>query len=84
MHDIIWFDIFVVLLMVTAAWNIHLSELRESLMPITVLATAAVVIDTVIVALGARLVRHFYLRHDRRYRTYLSSGVVPKTRHGYN
>lgn len=44
--------IFLPAVLFEASWNIQLSELKESWMPITVLATVGVVINTVIVAFG--------------------------------
>jgi CPA1 family monovalent cation:H+ antiporter len=44
--------IFLPAVLFEASWNIQLSELRKSWMPITVLATVGVVINTLIVAFG--------------------------------
>lgn len=44
--------IFLPAVLFEASWNIQLSELKESWMPITVLATVGVVINTIIVAFG--------------------------------
>lgn len=44
--------IFLPAVLFEASWNIQVSELKESWMPITVLATVGVVINTVIVAFG--------------------------------
>ncbi len=44
--------IFLPAVLFEASWNIQLSELKESWIPITVLATVGVVINTIIVAMG--------------------------------